>query len=115
MLHSITVVLGKPVEWVVLVVVMFGYLIMRTPSLPWMQRLASGFLSAGLAFAGSSDLAPVVWDNELAAAILIMLVGPFVMGSVLVLLEDKEFAKETLQMWVRKKLNLEGGDNAKGD
>lgn len=104
---------GKSIEWVVLVVVVVGYLIMRTPSLPWLQRIASGLLSAGMAFALSDSLAPYTWDSDLAAAVVIMIIGPFLMGSALVLMEDKEFAKSTLQAWVLKRLGLEGDDGTK--
>lgn len=104
------ILLGKSVEWLALVGALSLYLVLRTPSLPWMQRLGSSLMAAGMAFALSERISASLGVDELYVTIAIMVVGPFAVGTVLVLTEDKEFAKNTVQAWLLKRLGLEGED-----
>ena len=97
---------GKSIEWIVLVCVVSAYLFLRSKSLPLWERVLTAIISAGLAYAGSTELAPWVNDSELIAAIAIMVIGPMILGAVFTIGEDEAFLKRTLQQWTRKRLGL---------
>jgi hypothetical protein len=96
----------KSLEWMVLVGVISLYLFMRGSQLRIWERLTSVVVSAGLAYAGSAQLAAYIGGSELLAAILIMIAGPFMLGAVMNLGGDEDFLKRLLQDWTRKRLGL---------
>jgi len=96
----------KSLEWMVLVGVLSLYLFMRGSALRIWERIASVIVSAGLAYAGSDQLSAYTRDNEMLAAILIMIAGPFLLGAVMNVGGDEQFLKRLMQDWARKRLGL---------
>ena len=111
---SALTILNKSLEWVVLVVIMSAYLIIRAKQLHWAERAMTGFFSAGLAFVFTDSVA--AWDfvggSETVAAVLIMLFLPAMLNSALVIGEDREFVVHTLKAWARNWLGVKDDDNS---
>jgi len=104
----------KPYEWIVLVGVLSLYLFMRSSALKIWERVGSVVVSAGMAFAGSEELAHYTRDSELLAAILIMVAGPFLLGAALNIGGDEDFIKRLMQDWARKRLGLKEEEDHDG-
>ena len=80
---------------------------MRSKQLHWAERLSTGLISAGLAYAFTEEVAAWLGGRELAGAVLIMLVGPAILNALLTFGENKEFINGLLEAWARKKLGVE--------
>ena len=106
-------ILNKSLEWVVLVVCMSAYLIIRAKQLHWAERAMTGVFSAGMAFVFTDDVAAweLIGGSETIAAVLIMLFLPALLNAALVLGEDKDFVVKTLKDWARKMLGVQNDDD----
>ena len=99
--------IDKSAEWVVLVGVISLVIFMRGALLPLWERIMTATISAGLAFAFTDTVAEWLGGQQLAATVLIMLIGPAILNSLLAVAEDREFLNGLLKSWARKKLGVE--------
>lgn len=106
MMKAIWETIDKSVEWVVLVVVVSLVVFMRAALLPLWERIMTACISAGLAFAFTDSVAEWLGGQQLAATVLIMLIGPAVLNAMLTIGEDREFLNNLLKAWARKKLGV---------
>lgn len=104
--------LDKSVEWVVAVLALTAFIIMRSTQLPWLERIPTGLISAALAFSFSEPMAARIGIDEATAAVLIMLFSVGVLNAVLSVSHDKTFLQDVLRKWLLKQLNIKGNDDA---